>query len=90
MALLLCIDTSTTHASVALARDEEVLCIKMNQQQKDHASFLQPAIKEIMHEIHERCLKYGREPNGHINYEQGANISGFIKVADAMLAQGVV
>lgn len=47
-------------------------------------------LKEIMHEIHERCLKYGREPNGHINYEQGANISGFIKVADAMLAQGVV
>lgn len=50
MALLLCIDTSTTHASVALARDEELLCIKVNQQQKDHASFLQPAIKEIMHE----------------------------------------
>jgi glutamate dehydrogenase (NADP+) len=43
-----------------------------------------------MREIHERCLKYGKEPNGHINYEQGANISGFIKVADAMLAQGVV
>jgi tRNA threonylcarbamoyladenosine biosynthesis protein TsaB len=50
MALLLCIDTSTTHASVALARDEELLSIKVNQQQKDHASFLQPAIKEIMHE----------------------------------------
>jgi len=50
MALLLCIDTSTTHASVALVRDEEVLCIKVNQQQKDHASFLQPAIKEIMFE----------------------------------------
>ncbi len=50
MALLLCIDTSTTHASVALARAEEVLCIKVNQHQKDHASFLQPAIKEIMHE----------------------------------------
>lgn len=50
MALHLCIDTSTTHASVALARDEELLCFKMNQQQKDHASFLQPAIKEIIHE----------------------------------------
>jgi len=50
MALLLCIDTSTTHASVALARDEQLLCIKVNQQQKDHASFLQPAIKEMMHE----------------------------------------
>lgn len=50
MALLLCIDTSATHASVALARDEEVLCIKVNHQQKDHASFLQPAIKEMMYE----------------------------------------
>jgi tRNA threonylcarbamoyladenosine biosynthesis protein TsaB len=50
MALLLCIDTSTTHASVTLARDEQLLCIKVNQQQKDHASFLQPAIKEMMHE----------------------------------------
>jgi len=54
MALLLCIDTSTTHASVALARDEELLCIKVNQQQKDHASFLQPAIKEIMLETNLR------------------------------------
>ncbi len=50
MAMLLCIDTSTTHASAALAGNEDVLCIKVNQQQKDHASFLQPAIKEIMHE----------------------------------------
>lgn len=54
MALLLCIDTSTTHASVALAKDEELLCIKVNQQQKDHASFLQPAIKEIMLETGSR------------------------------------
>lgn len=50
MSLLLCIDTSANHASVALARDEQLLCIKTNQQQKDHASFLQPAIKEIMQE----------------------------------------
>ncbi len=50
MALILCIDTSTTHASVALAKDEELLCIKMNQTQKGHASFLQPAIQEMMHE----------------------------------------
>lgn len=50
MALILCIDTSTTHASAALARDEQLLSIKINEQQKDHASFLQPAVKEIMHE----------------------------------------
>ena len=51
MAFLLCIDTSTTHASVALTKDEELLCIKINQNQKDHASFLQPAIKEMMDEM---------------------------------------
>ena len=50
MALLLCIDTSTTHASVALAKDAVVLGIKTNQNQKDHGSFLQPAIKELMQE----------------------------------------
>lgn len=47
-------------------------------------------LKSIMREIHERCLKYGKEADGYINYERGANISGFVKVADAMLAQGVV
>ena len=50
MALLLCIDTSTTHASVALAKDAVVLGIKTNQNQKDHGSFLQPAIKELLQE----------------------------------------
>ena len=50
MALLLCIDTSTTHASLALAKDAVVLGIKTNQNQKDHGSFLQPAIKELMQE----------------------------------------
>ncbi len=47
-------------------------------------------LKDIMREIHKICLKYGREKNGHVNYEKGANIGGFVKVADAMLAQGVV
>ena len=47
-------------------------------------------LKSIMHEIHKSCVKYGQESDGYINYEKGANISGFVKVADAMLAQGVV
>ncbi|MBZ4188205.1 NADP-specific glutamate dehydrogenase [Niabella beijingensis] len=47
-------------------------------------------LKDIMCEIHQRCLKYGKETDGHINYERGANISGFVKIADSMLAQGVV
>lgn len=47
-------------------------------------------LKDIMRDIHKRCLKYGKEADGYINYERGANISGFVKVADAMLAQGIV
>ena len=46
-------------------------------------------LKEIMKEIHNACLIHGQEKN-YVNYEKGANIAGFIKVADAMLAQGVV
>ncbi|HDY98158.1 MAG TPA: NADP-specific glutamate dehydrogenase [Pseudomonas sabulinigri] len=44
----------------------------------------------IMQTIHHACERYGREPDGYINYVRGANIAGFVKVADAMLAQGVV
>jgi len=44
----------------------------------------------IMKNIHAACVKYGTEPNGYINYVKGANIAGFIKVANAMLSQGIV
>ena len=44
----------------------------------------------IMSSIHDQCAKYGTEPDGYINYVKGANIAGFMKVAKAMLAQGVV
>ena len=44
----------------------------------------------IMSDIHETCLRYGTEPDGYVNYVKGANIAGFIKVADAMMAQGLV
>ena len=47
-------------------------------------------LNQIMVSIHETCAKYGTEESGFINYVTGANIGGFIKVADAMLAQGVV
>ena len=46
-------------------------------------------LKEIMINIHKSCLEYGKEKN-YVDYNKGANISAFIKVADAMLAQGVV
>lgn len=45
---------------------------------------------DIMQAIHRSCLKYGTREDGTVNYVQGANIAGFVKVADAMLAQGVV
>ena len=44
----------------------------------------------IMKSIHASCVKYGKQPDGFINYVAGANIAGFIKVADAMLDQGIV
>jgi len=47
-------------------------------------------LKDIMANIHNSCIQYGKEEGGYINYVKGANIAGFVKVADAMLAQGVV
>ena len=47
-------------------------------------------LREIMLNIHNSCLKHGMEKDGYINYVKGANIAGFVKVADAMLAQGVI
>lgn len=44
----------------------------------------------IMEDIHDSCIKYGKEKDGYCNYVKGANIAGFVKVADAMLAQGVI
>ncbi|MCA1918321.1 glutamate dehydrogenase [Flavobacterium piscis] len=47
-------------------------------------------LKEIMLAIHASCVKYGSDKSGYVDYVKGANIAGFVKVADAMLAQGVV
>lgn len=47
-------------------------------------------LKVIMKNIHHTCVKYGRQDDGFINYVDGANIGGFVKVANAMMAQGVV
>lgn len=47
-------------------------------------------LKRIMFDIHESCVKYGTQPDGFVDYVKGANIAGFVKVAEAMLAQGVV
>lgn len=47
-------------------------------------------LKGIMHAIHESCVRYGTKEGNHIDYMDGANIAGFVKIADAMLAQGIV
>ena len=47
-------------------------------------------LQRIMSDIHEACVKYGTEADGYVNYVKGANIAGFMKVAKAMMAQGVL
>ncbi len=47
-------------------------------------------LKGIMNDIHANCVKYGTQPDGYINYVRGANVAGFLKVAKAMMAQGIV
>ncbi|OBQ56999.1 NADP-specific glutamate dehydrogenase [Tamlana sp. s12] len=47
-------------------------------------------LKDIMTDIHKSCIEYGTDKDGYVDYVRGANIAGFVKVADAMLAQGIV
>ena len=59
-----------------------------------HLSWSEAEVDEklhgIMNDIHHQCVKYGTEPDGYINYMKGANIAGFMKVAHAMMGQGIV
>jgi glutamate dehydrogenase (NADP+) len=54
------------------------------------AEEVEEKLHQIMINIHEACVKYGKEENGYVNYVKGANVAGFIKVADAMIEQGVI
>ena len=47
-------------------------------------------LHDIMNDIHANCVKYGTENDGYVNYVKGANVAGFLKVAKAMMAQGIV
>ncbi len=47
-------------------------------------------LRAIMNDIHAACVKYGKDGSGYVDYVKGANVAGFVKIADAMLAQGVV
>ena len=58
--------------------------------QKWTAEEVDANLRRIMTDIHSACLKYGTEENGYVNYVKGANIAGFIKVANAMVDQGLV
>ncbi|HQQ54174.1 MAG TPA: glutamate dehydrogenase, partial [Ottowia sp.] len=46
-------------------------------------------LHEIMKDIHGNCVRHGERKDGTVNYVEGANVAGFVKIADAMLAQGV-
>lgn len=47
-------------------------------------------LKNIMANIHEQCVLYGSDEEGNVDYVQGANIAGFVKLADAVIAQGLI
>ena len=51
---------------------------------------LQKLLRDTMRGIHDKCVEYGEEEGGYVNYLKGSNVAGFVKVADAMLAYGVV
>ena len=58
--------------------------------QKWTAEEVDAQLHRIMSDIHAACIKYGKEEDGYINYVKGANLAGFIKVANAMVDQGLV
>ena len=47
-------------------------------------------LHQIMENIHEQCVKFGKRPDGTVNYVKGANVAGFMKVARAMMSQGIL
>ena len=63
-------------------------------QDAEHLQWSAEKVDEMLHEImdniHASCVEYGKQPDGYINYMKGANIAGFMKVADAMMGQGVI
>lgn len=67
-----------------LEQSQNALRIAWSRDEVDHR------LQEIMKGIHDKCVMYGRKADGFVNYVDGANIAGFVKVADAMLAYGIV
>jgi glutamate dehydrogenase (NADP+) len=67
-----------------LEMNQNAGCMRRSREEVDNQ------LRFIMHSIHENCVKYGKEDDSFVNYVHGANIAGFIKVADAMIQQGIV
>lgn len=71
-------------ATSGVEMSQNAMRLSWDREEVDHR------LKQIMCNIHHACLKYGERPDGSVSYMDGANIAGFVKVADAMLAQGVI
>ncbi len=71
-------------ATSGLEMSQNSLRLKWSREEVDER------LRKIMGDIHESCVEYGTDEDGYIDYVKGANIAGFVKVADAMLAQGIV
>jgi glutamate dehydrogenase (NADP+) len=71
-------------ATSGLEMSQNSMKLNWNAEEVDHR------LHQIMCNIHEACVKYGKGPDGYVNYVKGANIAGFLKVANAMLDQGVL
>ena len=67
-----------------LEQSQNALRISWSREEVDHR------LQDIMKSLHDKCVEYGDDGTGNVNYVKGANIAGFVKVADAMLAYGVV
>ncbi|MBP5562306.1 MAG: glutamate dehydrogenase, partial [Muribaculaceae bacterium] len=81
------------HGQAVNAGGVATICLEMTQNAQ-HIYWSEEEVDErlhtIMRDIHEQCVLYGREEDGYMNYMKGANIAGFMKVARAMLGQGIV
>jgi glutamate dehydrogenase (NADP+) len=71
-------------ATSGLEMTQNAMKMRWNQQEVDGR------LHEIMRNIHEQCVKYGKQGDGYIDYVKGANIAGFLKVANSMLDMGVI
>ena len=61
-----------------------------SQRERWEYEHVEERLRKVMHSVHEKCVKYGKDKDGKVNYAKGAYIAGFVRVADAMIDQGIV